>query len=240
MKQVQLRLTVDSDQYRLHPICYDICRAQYIDAASTIRWTCARTTLRVTHLIKGDGDRLKRAFDSITSVSNVEVTPIEDDVSYVHHTISIGERAVSLLADLIEYGIEIVPPIVYRRDGTVAVKLVGRTDAMQQVITKLPDQLHVEVNHIGEYHSKSKPMTSLLSERQRDAIVAAVELGYYELPREAYIEDIAEEIGCAESTAGEHLRKAETRLLGAIVSGNYRHNGEDTTGDHLTTPLLLP
>jgi predicted DNA binding protein len=58
---------------------------------------------------------------------------------------------------------------------------------------------------------------SLLTDRQREAVEAANDLGYYEIPREASQEDVAERIGCAASTAAEHLRKAETKLLRSIL-----------------------
>ena len=45
----------------------------------------------------------------------------------------------------------------------------------------------------------------------------AVEHGYYEIPRRATHEDIADELGCAPSTVDEHLRKAESRILTSLV-----------------------
>ncbi|WP_135301949.1 helix-turn-helix domain-containing protein [Haloarcula amylovorans] len=49
------------------------------------------------------------------------------------------------------------------------------------------------------------------------AIDTAFELGYYEIPREASHEAVAEAIGCAPSTVAEHLRKAESKLLGSLL-----------------------
>jgi predicted DNA binding protein len=52
-----------------------------------------------------------------------------------------------------------------------------------------------------------------LTDRQREAVRAAVEAGYYAVPREASLADVAEAIGCAESTASEHLRRAEAAVM---------------------------
>lgn len=57
----------------------------------------------------------------------------------------------------------------------------------------------------------------MLSERQREAVTVAMELGYYEQPREATHEEIAAELGCAPNTASEHLQKAEAKLVEAGI-----------------------
>jgi len=57
-----------------------------------------------------------------------------------------------------------------------------------------------------------------LSQRQREAVAVALELGYYEIPRETDHEAVADALECAPSTAAEHLRKAEAKLIPAVVS----------------------
>ncbi|WP_394296308.1 helix-turn-helix domain-containing protein [Natrinema versiforme] len=54
-----------------------------------------------------------------------------------------------------------------------------------------------------------------LTERQRDTVKTALELGYYDIPKRATQEDIAAELNCAPSTAAEHLQKAESQILRA-------------------------
>lgn len=61
-----------------------------------------------------------------------------------------------------------------------------------------------------------------LTARQREAVEAALSLGYYDIPREASYEDVAEAMGCAPSTAAEHLRKAEGKLVGSAFGGYSR------------------
>jgi len=47
-----------------------------------------------------------------------------------------------------------------------------------------------------------------LTDRQRAALDTALDLGYYDVPRAASVADVAVELDCATSTAGELLRKA--------------------------------
>jgi predicted DNA binding protein len=55
----------------------------------------------------------------------------------------------------------------------------------------------------------------MLSDRQREALEVAVELGYYDTPREATHTDIAAELDCAPNTASDHLQKGEAKLVRA-------------------------
>jgi predicted DNA binding protein len=45
----------------------------------------------------------------------------------------------------------------------------------------------------------------------------AFEAGYYDVPREASRDDVARCLGCAPSTASEHLRKAERRVVSTFL-----------------------
>ena len=56
-------------------------------------------------------------------------------------------------------------------------------------------------------------LSSLLTDRQRRAIVTAVEMGYYETPRECSLTDVAEAMGVAKSTCSETLHRAEGTII---------------------------
>lgn len=58
-----------------------------------------------------------------------------------------------------------------------------------------------------------------LAPRQREAVTAAYELGYYDVPRAASSREVADRLGIDRSTLLEHLRKAEGRLVGRAVRG---------------------
>jgi hypothetical protein len=65
------------------------------------------------------------------------------------------------------------------------------------------------------------PLGSLLqslSHRQLKAVMAAVDRGYYEIPRRATAEAFAADLGISRSTAEEHLRKGEGTIVGAVAA----------------------
>jgi hypothetical protein len=57
-----------------------------------------------------------------------------------------------------------------------------------------------------------------LTDKQAAALAAAIEIGYFDTPRRASSEDLAAKLGVSPSTAVEHLRKAEKKVL-----ENYLH-----------------
>lgn len=55
------------------------------------------------------------------------------------------------------------------------------------------------------------------SPRQHETLATASEKGYYEIPRETTTTAIAEAIGVERRTAEEHLRRAENKLVAALM-----------------------
>jgi predicted DNA binding protein len=56
-----------------------------------------------------------------------------------------------------------------------------------------------------------------LTEKQIGAILAAFRHGYYASPRRVTTDDVARELDVSRSTYEEHLRKAENRLIAALI-----------------------
>lgn len=79
----------------------------------------------------------------------------------------------------------------------------------------LPDEIRgaVTLDSVTTYDPGASGLRESLTERQRAVLDAAVDLGYYDTPRRATIEDLAADLGLASSTVSEHLRKLEARSL---------------------------
>jgi len=120
-------------------------------------------------------------------------------------------------------GLVVRKPIVYR-DGDMHFRVVGDPDTIQAGMDRAPDAMNVRIDEIGTVRGRPDRPSVQLSERQREALAAAWALGYYDQPRTATQEDVAAELGCAAVTAGEHLRKAEAKLVGAAVEGVAWHS----------------
>ena len=57
-----------------------------------------------------------------------------------------------------------------------------------------------------------------LTDRQREALLTANEMGYFDVPRRASLGDLAEELGIARASASERLRRGQAALVDSAVA----------------------
>jgi predicted DNA binding protein len=74
-----------------------------------------------------------------------------------------------------------------------------------------------EVQAVAQDGPLLSPDAPALSNRQAEAITAAWDEGYYETPREVTTTALAAAMGIDRRTFEEHLRRAEAKVVGALV-----------------------
>lgn len=62
----------------------------------------------------------------------------------------------------------------------------------------------------------------LLTERQREVLETAVRMGYFEVPRDCTLAELADELDVDKSTTSTILRRGEAQLVKSFVSGPER------------------
>lgn len=100
------------------------------------------------------------------------------------------------------------------RDGEATVEVT----ASRERLSELGDQLHAfglrfEVEYVHERIETER----LLSKRQRETLLAAVEHGYYDTPRGCSLTELAEELDVAKSTCSETLHRVEEIVVKRFV-----------------------
>jgi predicted DNA binding protein len=68
---------------------------------------------------------------------------------------------------------------------------------------------------------ESEPPGNGLTDRQDEALRIAYEVGYFDVPRSASLEDVAEKLGIAPSSVSERLRRAQTQLIEETVATTW-------------------
>lgn len=217
VKYVRLTMTASGREAEIHPI-YDLfANASCTDRAKALHWNVSGENIGIMHYVYGDIETFRTALTSLPNVPDFELTIVDDDSFYAYLVCVTTETARRMFDTLTRGSLVMVPPIEYASDGTVTVAIVGSSEEIQRAIEGVPAPISVEIREIGGIESVAVAGTGLLSNQQRRATESALALGYYEIPREASVEDVAETIGCARSTAAEHLRKAETKLLRSVL-----------------------
>lgn len=115
-----------------------------------------------------------------------------------------------------------IMPVTYE-GGFEHVKLFAFTRGHQKAaIDNLVSISKVTVEQRGqlERHTAMPAMTvsvddflDTLTARQVKALVEAIELGYYAMPKKATVDEIASRVKMPRSTFEEHLRKAEVKVM---------------------------
>lgn len=145
------------------------------------------------------------------------------DRTVVVTTDCLRERGGTVEEHLRRHGCLLVPPLRYARGAKLCRVLALDPADLTTLYRDLLDVRSVTVESkrsvddpVGEDPVSAGPRPNF-SARQHDALTTAYEGGYYERPRETTTADIATELGISRRTAEEHLRRAERKVMDALV-----------------------
>jgi len=85
-------------------------------------------------------------------------------------------------------------------------------EMLQGMVAAYPDRTVDRLETHGEAASRPSNSPSLTA-RQQEAVTAAFDVGYYDVPRTGTMEDIAHHLDCTEGTASQNLRRAESKVM---------------------------
>lgn len=216
MKHVRLELTAGGRESEIHPMYDLLANAAFVDRVKTTHWNVSGDELGIMHFVYGEMAPFETALQDIDSVLEYELTQVDEDSFYAYLRSELTAPAGELFGTLTRGRLVVVHPVEWHPDGTQSIAVMGSTDEIQAVVDGLPDPVECTVREIGGLEQAAEAAKAQLSDRQQEALEQALELGYYDIPREASVEDVAEAIGCARSTAAEHLRKTESKLLHSV------------------------
>jgi DNA-binding CsgD family transcriptional regulator len=98
-------------------------------------------------------------------------------------------------------------------DRGASMTLTGPQDAIAGAVDGYEaDGASPELRRLGGYRGDGRPLEAL-TRRQREVVETAYEQGFYEVPRAASTEAVADELDLDPSTVAEHLQRAERNLM---------------------------
>ncbi|PSP55436.1 bacterio-opsin activator [Halobacteriales archaeon QS_1_67_19] len=168
-------------------------------------------------LIVGDIEAIHPALAAIEPVRSFDLAPVDDDTFYAYVEMEVRPEDQAWRSALTDRRVVVVPPIVFGPDGAVALTVLGDAGEFGRIVADLPEEIDVEIDRVSEHRRLAGSLAGRLTARQFEAVEAAHDLGYYAVPREASLADVAAALSCTESTASALLRRAERELVNAAL-----------------------
>lgn len=166
--------------------------------------------------VEGDMDAYRERIADVDSVREFDLTRETPSsfYSFVHAEPSDDEWEWMLAFG--HASILVMPPIEYTTDGEAVFEVLGDPADLRGLLAQLPERVDATVDRAGEF-DRHPSRAATLTARQREVVSTAVDLGYYDVPREATLEDVAAELSVASSTVSDHLRKAEAAVMAGLA-----------------------
>ena len=164
-------------------------------------------------LLEIESESIPTVLDAIedrAGISAVQLMQRSEDTAVVQFETS----EPLLLLSIQESGAPIELPLTIR-DGKAVIELTASRDRLSEFGRQLEAfGMSYTLNRV--YDAVDTP--TLLTDQQRRLLVTAVELGYYDTPRECTLTELAEEVDLAKSTASVTLHRAEETVVKEFVA----------------------
>lgn len=190
-----------------------------IDSGAIINWQYLQDGSMVElYQIEASTEATVSAENIPTETLAFERFDTSGEYLYVYHRAEPNDVVEALIELIDAYSLVIDLPITFDENG-VTVTLLGQPDDIQAAYDAIPEPIKSQttVERIRSFSPVSRGLSAELTTRQRQILDAANTVGYYSVPREATIEDVADAAECAPSTAAEHLRKLESRVFSRLA-----------------------
>ncbi|MFD1647545.1 helix-turn-helix domain-containing protein [Haloarchaeobius litoreus] len=199
------------------PTLYErLTEAPFLTRVQTVNWNIREPPAAFLLRLRGEYERLEPGLAADEQLFEYELLPVTDRECYLFLKGRAPAESRALWENFTRDGLLTVPPVEWREDGSSTFTIVGTEADVQAAVDGVPETVGIEVDRVGGDRVTPADAREALSPRQREAVEAALAVGYYEVPREATAADVAAAMGCTASTAGEHLQRAESAVLASL------------------------
>lgn len=218
-----LRARLDLPRAMRHPMQQFIRESDAVEREELLTWNLlpGRDVEYALFYVVGDIDPYREVIDTVDSIPEYTLTPIDDETFYSYVCQETREADTAWRAAFADLNLVVMPPVRYDSRGRTHLTVVGTESALSSVVADLEENpemgVGVEILEIGDFDRRHGSIAGRLTERQLEVVETAAELGYYAVPREASLETVADAVGVARSTASTVLRRAESSVMRALV-----------------------
>ena len=152
----------------------------------------------------------------IAGMAKVQELSKEDDGSYLIYGRGKPMREWMRVASYA--GGHAFPPFELTSDSW-RITFIGGEGAVRKFLKMLERSgLHHKVVAAAGAAFEAKSFLSVLTEKQREVLVSAHRLGFFDTPKRVGIRELGKSVNLKKSAAAEHLRRAQKKLLDEILA----------------------
>ena len=153
-----------------------------------------------------------RNLSEISQLESFEVLEIhEEDVAGI--LVSIRCTHPLALSALELSNIYVYPPYGIDAKNGLEFRIFGISSSIRSFLEFVREVMPPDTISVQTIKNGSSKDLDFLTEKQREVLELAVSRGYYEDGGEVTLKQLADELGIARSTTGEHLKRAESEVL---------------------------
>lgn len=166
----------------------------------------------------------------LDTVIQTEASPTQQNQFglIVHNNISPD----NLLYRLKHHPVILDTPIELHPGFKARFKITAPNDMIDVVYDNLKTEAGVRLEKIGYCQPAQNDPLQILTERQVEILRAAVNGGYYNIPRDMSTEDLGSKFGISSQVASEHIRKIESKIVDQV---SMRPSERPSTPGHTIT-----
>ena len=226
-----LEAWLDQPDWMIHPMQAFTRHEDAVEYVELLAWNLSGETAIEYELfyVEGARDRYRDALEAVASIQEYTLAPIDDESFHVYVRQETRPETSAWRDAFLELELIVVPPIRFDENGLLGITIVGDGDDIQQLLADFPEEIAVTVVEIGAYDRRGGTLAGVLTERQLEAASAALEVGYYDVPRSGSLAAVAETLGIAESSASLLLRRAERSVFSTLLD-RYSAPGRKASG----------
>lgn len=219
-----LKVSLRQPDWMLHPMQRFIREDDVVQYEELLSWNIETGSETEYELFYVEADRspYEDALASVDSIRWYRITEIDDESFYVYLCQETRPEDETWREAYTALDLVVVPPVIYDTDASFEMTLVGAGDDLQTLLDALPDEIDTTVQAVGEFDRRHETIATECTERQFEALRVAVEAGYYDIPRNGTLADVARELDCAEGTASHLLRSGEAAVIKQLT---HRYRG---------------
>jgi hypothetical protein len=100
------------------------------------------------------------------------------------------------------------------------VEVIGKQKEMQRFLsyTSTLNSRPFKLTGLSTLEPRQESHLANLTGRQRQALITAYSLGYYDVPRRVSSDEVSRHLNMDKSTFVEHLRKAEKKIVAEVIA----------------------